>query len=92
MPSIKTGSKNETHEVEEIEEKDERDKSERLTKQHHPLIDGLIKTLPDANTQWALQDRKKWLLAASNIFDLIYTDSDEGRDSLKIEVEKGSAK
>ena len=51
----------------------------------HPFIEGLLKTLPDAETEWPVEDRKKWLQAAANIFDLIYTSATKG--SLKIETE-----
>jgi hypothetical protein len=42
--------------------------------QYHPFIEGLLKTLPPAETQWPIDARKKWLMAAENIFALIYTD------------------
>jgi hypothetical protein len=41
---------------------------------YHPFIQGLLGTLPAANTQWPVEARKKWLQAAENIFGLIYTD------------------
>jgi len=40
----------------------------------HPAIEGLLKTLPAAQTQWPAESRKKWLQAAENILDLIYLD------------------
>ena len=55
--------------------------------QRHKLIDGLIQKLPDAETDWALEARKKWLQAAINIFDLIYIAPDDGR-SIKVEIQK----
>jgi hypothetical protein len=33
---------------------------------------GLLKTLPEPETEWKLADRAKWLSTAANIFDLIY--------------------
>ena len=42
--------------------------------QYHPFIEGLLKTLPSAETQWPIEARKKWLLTAENIFGLIYKD------------------
>ncbi|WP_165190485.1 hypothetical protein [Caulobacter soli] len=39
----------------------------------HPFIQGLLETLPEAKTEWATGDRAKWLQAAAQIFDLIYT-------------------
>jgi len=53
----------------------------------HKLIDGLIQKLPEAETDWALEARKKWLQAAINIFDLIYIAPDDGR-SIKVEIQK----
>jgi len=38
----------------------------------HPFIQGLLDTLPEPNTNWAVEGRAKWLMAANNIFDLIY--------------------
>lgn len=54
----------------------------------HPFIQGLIKELPEPKSEWAIDARKKWLQAASNIFDLIYETPDDGRGSLKIEIQK----
>jgi hypothetical protein len=38
----------------------------------HPFIQGLLKTLPEPETEWSGPDRAKWLQTAANIFDLIY--------------------
>lgn len=38
----------------------------------HPFIQGLLKTLPEPETEWKAADRAKWLQTAANIFDLIY--------------------
>jgi hypothetical protein len=38
----------------------------------HPFIEGLLKTLPEPDTEWPAQARAKWLQTAANIFDLIY--------------------
>ncbi len=38
----------------------------------HPFIQGLLKTLPAAETDWSVQDRVKWLQTAASIFGLIY--------------------
>jgi hypothetical protein len=43
----------------------------------HPFIQGLLDTLPEPETNWAIEGRAKWLMAASNIFDLIYKGSGE---------------
>ena len=60
--------------------------------QRHPLIEGLIRELPEPQSEWTTEDRKKWLEMASTIFDVIYKDSDDSRGSLKAVVEKNSAK
>ncbi len=39
---------------------------------YHPFIEGLLQKLPAPDTEWAFEARKKWLLTASNIFDLMY--------------------
>jgi hypothetical protein len=43
----------------------------------HPFIQGLLKTLPEPETNWAVEGRAKWLQAAANIFDLMYKGSGE---------------
>ncbi len=41
----------------------------------HPFIKGLLRTLPDPDSVWPLDQRKKWLETAENIFSLIYKDT-----------------
>jgi hypothetical protein len=48
----------------------------------HPFIQGLLKTLPEPETEWDLVARAKWLQTAANIFDLIY----KGEGGIKIEA------
>jgi hypothetical protein len=43
----------------------------------HPFIQGLLDTLPPPQTAWTVEGRAKWLQAAANIFDLIYTGDGE---------------
>jgi hypothetical protein len=38
----------------------------------HPFIEGLLKKLPEPETDWSIKDRAKWLDAAVKIFGLIY--------------------
>lgn len=38
----------------------------------HPFVQGLLKTLPEPETEWQSSARVKWLQTAANIFDLIY--------------------
>lgn len=58
-----------------------------VDKSLHPFISGLLKTLPDAETEWTLAGRIKWLQAASNIFGLIYTDTSSDENEY-IEITK----
>lgn len=41
----------------------------------HPFIQGLLQTLPEPGTVWALEGRVAWLKAAATCFDLIYRGS-----------------
>ena len=47
---------------------------------HHPFVEGLLRELPDAESEWKLERRVKWLRTAANIFDMIYEDSEESRE------------
>lgn len=38
----------------------------------HPLIQGLLMTLPEPGTEWAGEDRANWLTMANSIFTMIY--------------------
>ena len=48
----------------------------------HPFIQGLLQTLPKADSEWPVSDRVKWLATAANVFDLIY----KGEGGIKIEA------
>jgi hypothetical protein len=54
----------------------------------HPFIQGLLKTLPNPETEtgekkdWPLAQRVKWLQTAANIFDLIY----EGEGGIEVKA------
>jgi hypothetical protein len=52
----------------------------------HPFIRGLLQKLPAPDAEWAIDARAKWLLTASNIFDLMYK-TPAGSDMKFIEVE-----
>jgi hypothetical protein len=54
---------------------------------HHPLIDGLIKALPVAGTDWPMDARRKWLQAAAINFDFVYADAAQETKSLKVTLE-----
>jgi hypothetical protein len=90
-PAIK-GSAAATPAPEVEPEKPDKKKEKQDDDPRHPLIEGLIKELPQPQAEWTTEDRKKWLQMASTIFDVIYKDSDDSRGSLKVVVEKNSAK
>jgi hypothetical protein len=54
----------------------------------HPFVQGLLDTLPEPNTNWAIEGRAKWLQAAANIFDLIYKGSGDITITAKVQPEK----
>lgn len=60
--------------------------------QLHPLIEGLLKELPEPKTEWPIEERRNWLEMVSGIFNVIYKTTDDSRGSLKVVVEKNSAK
>jgi len=58
----------------------------------HPLIEGLLKELPEPQSEWTSDDRRKWLEMASTIFNVIYKDADDNKGTLRVIYEKSSAK
>jgi len=58
----------------------------------HPLIEGLLEELPPPKSEWSTEDRKKWLEMASSVFAVIYQDTDDSRGTLKVTLERNSAK
>jgi|SRR5579885_3055409 len=50
----------------------------------HPFVQGLLKTLPEPESEWPAAARVKWLQTAANIFDLIYT-GDGGGISVRMD-------
>lgn len=76
----------------EPEEPQKKKKYEGEDEPRHPLIEGLLNELPKPKSEWTTEDRKKWLEMASTIFNVLYKDSDDSRGSLKVVVEKNSAK
>jgi hypothetical protein len=74
-------------------EKKKNSKDEEDEKPLHPFIKGLLDKLPPADSEWANDKRAKWLQAAVNIFDLMYTESeDEAKRTITIGFQKDSAK
>jgi hypothetical protein len=59
--------------------------------EYPPFIQGLLAKLPQAETEWSLEGRKKWLQTASNIFDLMYQTAADDTGELNITVKKDSA-
>jgi hypothetical protein len=55
---------------------------------HHPLIEGLIKALPESGADWPFEARRKWLQAAAMNFDFVYKDPTDSQASIKVSVEK----
>jgi hypothetical protein len=55
-------------------------------KEFHPFVQGLLDTLPEPHTNWAIEGRAKWLQAAAHIFDLIYAGDGEIKITAKAEV------
>lgn len=58
----------------------------------HPLIEGLMRELPEEKTPFPMEAQKNWLQLASSLFKVIYESPDDGRASLKIEIQKDSSK
>jgi hypothetical protein len=58
---------------------------EQETSGLHPFIRGLLDTIPEPGTNWAMEGRAKWLQAAANIFDLMYKGSGEIHITAKAE-------
>lgn len=56
--------------------------------QEHPLIQGLLMTLPQPRSEWSGQERVNWLNMASSIFKMIYSESTPSDIEIKI---KGGA-
>jgi hypothetical protein len=52
-----------------------------------PLIEGLLNRLPPPDSTWPTEARRRWLQAALNIFDVIYTTPD-GENVVIIEVKQ----
>jgi hypothetical protein len=52
----------------------------------HPFIQGLLRALPEPETNWTIEGRAKWLQAAANIFDLMY----KGNGEITIQVKDQS--
>ncbi|GIK87289.1 MAG: hypothetical protein BroJett026_27700 [Betaproteobacteria bacterium] len=49
----------------------------------HPLIQGLLMTLPEPRTDWAISERQNWLVMANSIFKMIYPTQETGDVEIK---------
>lgn len=93
MPSIKASAATSAlPQIEEPEPEKKKKSKDEDEDELHPFIKGLLKKLPPPETEWPMDNRAKWLQAAINIFDLMYTDADDGRRSISIDLKKDSAK
>lgn len=43
-----------------------------VTAESHPLISGLVQTIPPVTKPWPREKRDQWLATAKNVFDLLY--------------------
>jgi hypothetical protein len=58
----------------------------KFERSFHPFIEGLLQKLPPAESEWGLDERKKWLQTAANIFDLMYASHDDSGISISVQV------
>lgn len=57
----------------------------------HPLVAGLLMTLPKPGDVWNAKDRLNWLIMANSIFKTIYkTSADDGDLDVQLRMEAGS--
>jgi hypothetical protein len=70
-PILAAASKTDRRAAQETEE-NHPTASERRPAELHPFVQGLLGSLPEPGTNWAIEGQAKWLQAAANIFDLIY--------------------
>jgi hypothetical protein len=94
MPSIKASNGATVAPVEPTEQPKKKTKEDDEDEDElHPFIKGLLKKLPVPDSEWPNDKRAKWLQAAVNIFDLMYTESeDDSRRTITIGFQKDSAK
>lgn len=62
-------------------------KGEKKSGKDHPLVDGLLLTLPDPGKKWDMDARISWLRMAAFIFENIY----DGKGSITIEAARKTA-
>jgi hypothetical protein len=47
------------------------------TAEFHPLISGLVQTIPSVSKPWPREKREQWLATAKNVFDLLFGEAGE---------------
>jgi hypothetical protein len=90
-PAIKASAATPTLTPEEPVEEEHKEKKPK-EEPRHPLIEGLLKELPKPQSEWPTEDRRKWLEMVSGIFNVIYKGSDSSRETVRVVIEKISAK
>jgi len=50
----------------------------------HPLIEGLLREIPDAKSPWSIKDQANWLSAAAKIFGILYKPDANGGGSIEV--------
>jgi hypothetical protein len=48
-----------------------------VTAEFHPLISGLVQTIPSVSKTWPREKREQWLATAKNVFDLLFGSAEE---------------
>jgi hypothetical protein len=66
----------------EVQAKEKRDAD--TSAKNHPLVQGLLMTLPQPGKQWTIEARVSWLRMAGSIFENIYI----GKGSVAVEIAK----
>ncbi len=91
-PPVKASAAPPITPVVEPEKPEKKKREDDDEERRHPLIEGLLKELPKPQSEWTTEDRKNWLEMASAIFNVVYKNTDDSRGSLKVVVERNSAK
>jgi len=68
-------------------EPQKRDKPDQHAGKNHPLVQGLLMTLPEPGKPWTVEGRASWLRMASSIFENIYT----GKGTVEVKITKETA-
>lgn len=66
----------------ETQHETKKDKADHLAGKNHPLVQGLLMTLPEPGKLWSVEGRASWLRMASSIFENIY----QGKGTVDVKV------